>query len=71
MKWRIRKCPQCNRYTLSEVCPKCGAKTIVPHPPRFSPEDKYVKYRLCIKYPDLMAKYDQGLCSQFRSMRGV
>ncbi|MEL9940073.1 MAG: RNA-protein complex protein Nop10 [Ignisphaera sp.] len=56
MRWRIRKCPNCKTYTLKEICPKCGNKTIVPHPPRFSPEDKYVEYRLLSKYPDLLSK---------------
>ncbi|MDK6027958.1 RNA-protein complex protein Nop10 [Ignisphaera sp. 4213-co] len=56
MKWRIKKCPKCNLYTLKDLCPKCGSKTIVPHPPRFSPEDKYVEYRLRSKYPELMSK---------------
>ncbi len=49
MKWKIRKCEKDNTYTLSENCPICGSKTIFPHPPRFSPQDKYVKYRLELK----------------------
>jgi H/ACA ribonucleoprotein complex subunit 3 len=59
MKWRIRRCPQCKTYTLREICPKCGAKTFVPHPPRFSPEDKYVEYRLWSKHPGIMMKVIQ------------
>ncbi|RLE80845.1 MAG: RNA-protein complex protein Nop10 [Thermoprotei archaeon] len=42
---RIRKCKSCGRYTLKENCPVCGAPTVDPHPPRFSPEDRYGKYR--------------------------
>ncbi|HDN76179.1 MAG TPA: RNA-protein complex protein Nop10 [Acidilobales archaeon] len=49
MKFLIRKCPKCGTYTLREECPKCGTKTKVAHPPRFSPEDKYVRYRVLIK----------------------
>ncbi|AJC72091.1 ribosome biogenesis protein Nop10 [Thermococcus guaymasensis DSM 11113] len=45
MRFRIRKCPECGRYTLKEICPVCGAKTKVAHPPRFSPEDPYGEYR--------------------------
>ncbi len=45
MKSLIRKCCRCGRYTLKEVCPKCGGKTIMAIPPRFSPEDPYGKYR--------------------------
>ncbi len=32
-------------YTLKDVCPKCGAKAKSAHPMKFSPEDKYGKYR--------------------------
>jgi H/ACA ribonucleoprotein complex subunit 3 len=40
----------CGRYTLSkDKCPFCGGDLVVPHPPRFSPEDKYVMYRLKMK----------------------
>jgi len=59
MRWRIRKCPHCKTYTLREACPKCGTKTCVPHPHRFSPEDKYVEYRLWSKYPQLMMRVIQ------------
>ncbi|MGA3295865.1 MAG: RNA-protein complex protein Nop10 [Candidatus Bathyarchaeia archaeon] len=45
MKWLLRKCPSCNTYTLKEKCSKCGNETISPHPPRFSPHDKYAKLR--------------------------
>ncbi len=45
----IRKCPQCGTYTLREICPKCGAKTLEVLPPRFSPEDRYGKYRRMLK----------------------
>ncbi len=46
MVWLLRKCTRCGIYTFQETCPRCGAPTRVPHPPRFSPEDKYVRYRL-------------------------
>lgn len=45
MKHLIYKCPSCLRYSLRKKCPKCGAETKDPHPPKFSPEDKYGKYR--------------------------
>jgi H/ACA ribonucleoprotein complex subunit 3 len=44
MKVSIRKCCECGRYTLKDVC-FCGGKTYMPIPPRFSPEDPYGKYR--------------------------
>jgi H/ACA ribonucleoprotein complex subunit 3 len=28
------------------VCPYCGGKVHIPHPPKFSPDDKYVRYRM-------------------------
>jgi len=50
MKSLIRKCQKCGNYTLEEICPKCGSKTVQALPPRFSPEDKYGKYRLLTYY---------------------
>ncbi|HUO42596.1 MAG TPA: RNA-protein complex protein Nop10 [Methylomirabilota bacterium] len=45
MKWLLRKCPSCISYTLKQQCPKCGMSTVTPHPPKFSPHDKYAKFR--------------------------
>ena len=50
MKHLIRKCSACNRYTLGRICPKCNAPTIDPHPPKYSPDDKYVRYRIADRY---------------------
>lgn len=47
MKMKI--CPKCKDYTLKEVCPLCNLRTINPHPPKFSPEDRYGKYRRLMK----------------------
>lgn len=41
----MRVCKNCKTYTLKEICPKCSEKTANPHPPSFSPQDKYGKYR--------------------------
>ncbi|MEM0001004.1 MAG: RNA-protein complex protein Nop10 [Desulfurococcaceae archaeon] len=50
MNWLMRRCKNCGRYTLTkERCPHCGGELVVPHPPRFSPVDKYVEYRLRMK----------------------
>ena len=46
---RIRKCEECGEYTLKEFCERCGAKTVSPLPPRFSPTDRYGKYRRMLK----------------------
>ncbi len=47
---KLKKCPKCGRYTLKDVCPACKVKTISAHPPKFSPEDKYGKYRRMLKF---------------------
>ncbi|MCX8184566.1 MAG: RNA-protein complex protein Nop10 [Sulfolobales archaeon] len=45
----MKKCTKCGRYTLKERCPICGSATATASPPRFSPLDKYVKYRIIAK----------------------
>ncbi len=45
----IYKCLKCNEYTLKEKCPRCGSETVRPLPPRFSPEDRYGKWRRLAK----------------------
>ena len=45
MRSQLKKCMKCDRYTLQESCSDCGERTILPLPPRFSPQDKYGKYR--------------------------
>lgn len=49
MSKKIRKCPDDGRYTLSYTCPVCGTGTRNAHPPRYSPQDAYGKYRREIK----------------------
>ncbi|MCS7097457.1 MAG: RNA-protein complex protein Nop10 [Candidatus Methanomethyliaceae archaeon] len=47
MKIKMLKCKSCGEYTLrSDKCPYCGGALRSPHPARFSPDDKYSKYRL-------------------------
>jgi H/ACA ribonucleoprotein complex subunit 3 len=46
----LRRCVKCGAYTLSrDRCPRCGGEVRVPHPPKFSPEDRYQKYRILQK----------------------
>jgi H/ACA ribonucleoprotein complex subunit 3 len=48
--WLLRKCEQCGKYTLKKNgCPYCGGNVRIPHPPKFSPDDKYLKYRISVK----------------------
>ncbi len=47
MVWLLRKCARCEKYTLNqEKCAHCGGNVHVPHPAKFSPDDKYAKYRV-------------------------
>ena len=50
MRFQLRKCPGCAQYTLKERCPKCGEETVSAHPAKFSPDDKYMRYRLAERY---------------------
>lgn len=50
MRWLLRKCIECGKYTLKrDKCPYCGGKVKVPHPAKFSPDDKYAKYRRMLR----------------------
>lgn len=46
----MRRCLSCGRYTLKPRCPGCGGDTRSAHPARFSPDDKYARYRLAERY---------------------
>ena len=46
----MRRCLSCGRYTLKRECPGCGSGTKSAHPARFSPDDKYARYRLPERY---------------------
>ncbi|RQD79478.1 MAG: RNA-protein complex protein Nop10 [Methanocalculus sp. MSAO_Arc1] len=49
MKGRIRECPVDGTITLSDQCSVCGGSTRSVHPPRFSPQDRYGRYRRMMK----------------------
>ncbi len=42
---KILTCKGCQIYTLKQNCPKCGKKTQTIKPAKFSPEDRFGKYR--------------------------
>lgn len=50
MRFQLRRCIKCYNYTLKERCPKCNHETISAHPAKFSPDDKYMRYRLAERY---------------------
>ncbi|MCK5773750.1 MAG: RNA-protein complex protein Nop10 [Thermoplasmata archaeon] len=45
MRSRIRKCPSCDRYTFQQSCSRCEVATQNTFPARFSPQDRFGKYR--------------------------
>ena len=47
----ILKCQICERYTLKKIC--CKSQTITPKPAKWSPEDKYGKYRRIYKKDEM------------------
>ena len=47
---KIKKCTSCRSYTMKDRCPSCGGETRIAHPPKFSPEDKYAKYRRIARF---------------------
>jgi len=50
MRFQLRKCSNCNRYTLKNNCPACNEVTATAHPSKFSPDDKYLRYRIAERY---------------------
>ena len=53
MTSHIHKCIACDAYTLREVCQRCGQETIIPRPAKYSPEDKYSRFRRQVKRQEL------------------
>jgi len=50
----LRFCKKCNVYTLKQEC--CNSETLSPEPPKYSPEDKYGKYRREVKEKEYKEK---------------
>ncbi|OYT26445.1 MAG: ribosome biogenesis protein [Thermoprotei archaeon ex4572_64] len=72
----MMKCRECKRYTLSrDKCPYCGGVVETPHPPKASPDDRFLKYRFLMKIlsgkvqvsDDVRKKILQDLSRQIRS----
>ena len=50
MVWLLRRCEKCGKYTFKTgTCPTCNGAVHIPHPAKFSPDDKYLKYRIALK----------------------
>jgi H/ACA ribonucleoprotein complex subunit 3 len=43
--FEMKKCPKCGKYSLKQKCEPCASENEIAHPPKFSIEDKYAKYR--------------------------
>ncbi|MFW9915229.1 MAG: H/ACA ribonucleoprotein complex subunit NOP10 [Candidatus Thorarchaeota archaeon] len=46
---RLRKCVSCGQYSLAKLCRICGNTTRIAHPPRFSIQDKYARFRRALR----------------------
>jgi H/ACA ribonucleoprotein complex subunit 3 len=58
MPKKLHYCDVCKLYTLSEkMCPKCGGVIRTPHPPKFSPQDKYQRYRIPLFKQKMAERY--------------
>ena len=53
MAEHIHKCLSCQTYTMEKACPSCRRDTIIPRPPKFSLDDKYVGLRRKVKVEEL------------------
>ncbi|MDI9643667.1 MAG: RNA-protein complex protein Nop10 [Candidatus Verstraetearchaeota archaeon] len=50
MKGMLRRCASCGTYTLRENdCPVCGGQVRIPHPAKFSPQDRFSRFRIALK----------------------
>ena len=47
---RLRYCNHCKIYTLKEKCPICNRDTIEFRTLKYSPEDKWQKYRIIERF---------------------
>lgn len=52
MRFLLRRCTVCITYTLKTQCPTCHADTVSAHPAKYSPDDKYARYRLASRYSE-------------------
>lgn len=50
MRNLLFKCVECSRYTMEAKCPRCGGATEIAAPAKYSPDDKYARYRSPLAY---------------------
>ncbi len=46
----LLKCVNCLKYTMEATCPHCGGATVIAAPAKYSPDDKYARYRSPLAY---------------------
>lgn len=56
MKNLLFKCEKCSRYTMEAKCPQCGGATKMAAPAKYSPDDKYARYRSPLAYQTAAAQ---------------
>lgn len=69
MKHLLRKCFSCGLYTLKQECPRCNNMTHDPHPPKFSPDDRYARYRIADRYREGAEVSEDGMGKEM--MKGI
>lgn len=58
----LQKCKDCNRYGLhndKSKCIHCGGTLINPFPPKYSPIDKYSKYRITYFKEEFKKRFEE------------
>jgi len=51
---KLKKCAVCNAYTMMQK--HCGAGVKSAHPPKFSVEDRYARYRRAERFEKFLMK---------------
>lgn len=60
MPKKMHYCDKCKLYTLQDkICPTCGGTLRTPHPPKFSPQDKYQQYRIPLFKKKIAEKFGE------------
>jgi len=50
MRNLLFRCSKDFTYTMDEKCLRCGEATVIAAPARYSPDDKYARYRSPLAY---------------------
>ena len=56
MRNLLFKCTECAKYTMETTCPHCGGEAVMAAPAKYSPDDKYARYRSPLAYQEQSAK---------------